>query len=836
MSDYQPLDLGQYTNAYDDLVIPGAKPRLGQVSLRGLPFTFAVENGRARVIHLVSGQQTTIRVNLPSPCKTITFAHRVSSFAGPMLNALGREDAVYVFKYSSGEDHSVSIREGFEIEAPWLGDEGHWGLRPSLALPDEHDRLPSRTHGAFADIGLRQTEVVEAGEWNEGASESGQGRPTWRFYLWSWINPHPDERIVEVQLIGQVGAIDIGAMSIGFVSEHPLRPEPARVVVGDMPPEYLAAPRELAIEVDRGSVGYTTAVKEREAVSDPLATWGDRPEAACSRVYARVSAVPSATVRLLARGRVLHEARWRDLRKGELPKDAPLRITERGRNWVRSHFVDDDTNEMVACRVHFSSPEGVPFQPHGHHQHVNSDLGSWHSDVGGDLRLGCTTYAYVNGSCEGWLPSGPVHVQIARGFEYQPIDALVAIGEDTQSLTFRLKRAYDPAAEGWYSGDTHVHFLSSVGGLLEASAEGLSVVNLLQSQWGSLFTSTEEFIGRTLASPDGKVVVYASQENRQHFLGHLSLLGLKTPVMPWCSDGPSEAEMGGGLEATLSDWADRCHAQGGTVVVPHFPVPHGEVAALIATQRADALELPLVPELAYQEYYRYLNAGFTIPLAGGTDKMSSDVPVGLRRTYVKLEPGRDFGFTSWCEGLKAGRTFVSSGPLLDVSVDGVGVGGEVTLPERGGSVSVRARARSIFPIFNLEVVCRGRVIAATHNARGAHELSIAEECRFDEPGWICARVGGGPSHLTRHRDEYHREIVAHSSPIYVGCGSRHRMYEQSEAQYLMGLVERSRSYVTELASWDAGSDVLHHHHGDHREYLERPFEEARQALSARLRS
>jgi hypothetical protein len=37
--------------------------------------------------------------------------------------------------------------------------------------------------------------------------------------------------------------------------------------------------------------------------------------------------------------------------------------------------------------------------------------------------------------------------------------------------------------------------------------------------------------------------------------------------MPWCTDGPVEAELGGAMEATLSDWADRCHDQGGTVVI-----------------------------------------------------------------------------------------------------------------------------------------------------------------------------------------------------------------------------------------------------------------------------
>ena len=37
------------------------------------------------------------------------------------------------------------------------------------------------------------------------------------------------------------------------------------------------------------------------------------------------------------------------------------------------------------------------------------------------------------------------------------------------------------------------------------------------------------------------------------------------------------------------------------------------------------------------EYYRYLNSGYRLPLVGGTDKMSSAVPVGLYRTYARLD-------------------------------------------------------------------------------------------------------------------------------------------------------------------------------------------------------
>src|SRR5258707_6174550 len=113
------------------------------------------------------------------------------------------------------------------------------------------------------------------------------------------------------------------------------------------------------------------------------------------------------------------------------------------------------------------------------------------------------------------------------------------------------------ASEGWWSGDSHVHFLSTPGAQLEQRGEDLRVVNLLQSQWGALFTNTEDFSGRPGVIDGGGYITYVGQENRQHMLGHMVLWGLREPVMPWCSDGPDEAELGGALDATLSDWADR---------------------------------------------------------------------------------------------------------------------------------------------------------------------------------------------------------------------------------------------------------------------------------------
>src|SRR5690606_29213043 len=215
-----------------------------------------------------------------------------------------------------------------------------------------------------------------------------------------------------------------------------------------------------------------------------------------------------------------------------------------------------------------------------------------------------TTYAYIDGTCQGWLPRGEVIVDVARGFEYQPLRTKVEIARDQRELTLRLRRWTDMNARGWYSGDTHVHFLGAQGAHTEARGEDLNVVNVLAAQWGHLFTTTEDFTGRPAVSEDGRTIVYVSQENRQHILGHISLLGLKEPVLPIGAGGPNEGLMGGAVDVTMSHWADRTRAQGGMVVLPHFPMPNGEVSALVATGRADAIEMLHHRSFEHAEYYR----------------------------------------------------------------------------------------------------------------------------------------------------------------------------------------------------------------------------------------
>ena len=57
------------------------------------------------------------------------------------------------------------------------------------------------------------------------------------------------------------------------------------------------------------------------------------------------------------------------------------------------------------------------------------------------------------------------------------------------------------------------------------------MVNLLQSQWGRLFTNMEDFTGAASVSQRGDSIVYVGKENPQHFMGHIILWGLERPVM-----------------------------------------------------------------------------------------------------------------------------------------------------------------------------------------------------------------------------------------------------------------------------------------------------------------
>ncbi|HEY3234065.1 MAG TPA: CehA/McbA family metallohydrolase [Polyangiaceae bacterium] len=819
MSDYQPLSLEPLYNAGADFL--SQKGPTGKKAFHGLPFEIGSDPARCYLGFGAGGGTDSCVIPVGAVARKLIVAHTLVESRIKEGEVPGRTIANYVFRLQGGNEFRVPIREFFEIGVPAL-----WDKSPVLATSDEKDALMPRFEGRWDWIGSRQCEAKYVFS---------------TLYLWVWDNPHPDRPIETLTIEPGDRKFLVAAITLSGLEEHPFGHQGAREVLIRLPQKQDAEkPLALEVEVDRGVASYAWALPANaieEFLGDSLKGWGEPQNYASSPAYVEVTARPSATITVKNQGEILGSANFGELEKvGRVATPRlELELVDRGRNWVHVTVVDAESKKPVPCRVHFRSPEGIPYQPHGHPGHVNSNLNTWHQDIGGDLRLGQITYAYIDGKCQGWLPRGEVIVDIARGFEYEPLRTKVQIRPGQRELELELRRWTDMNAKRWFSGDSHVHFLPTLGAHLEARAEELNVVNLLQSQWGHLFTNTEDFIGRPSVSDDGKTIVYCSQENRQHLLGHLDLWGLKQPVMPWCSDGPPEAELGGTLDETMSGWADQTHAQGGTVIVPHFPNPNGEPAVLIATGRADGIEMLAHDPFGHLEYYRYLNGGYQLPLVGGTDKMDCNVSVGFYRTYAFVPEHQEFNYDNWCASVRAGCTFLSAGPMLAFSVEGAQIGDTLRLPPGGGTVEVVAQAECFFPLHTLQIVQQGKVVAEVEEPKGSRRLTLKAKVTVQSDNWLAARCGGPGYSGIPHYGGWQRGMFAHTSPIYVACGEGWKLYDPNTVQYMLTMVERGLAYVRHTAPQRrAGTVSYHHGEEDHLKYLERPYHQALEAIHRRM--
>ncbi|MFN8519694.1 MAG: CehA/McbA family metallohydrolase [Chloroflexota bacterium] len=829
--DYRPLDIsancnvdvGHYQRLADQRTGSDLEERLeppvGRHTFRGLPFQVGSPTGEGACFIAPGLLRRRATEDLPVEATVagIIVAHVLLGSDLWEGAPFGREAGRYRFRAADGSVDEVPIRERLEVGNIPLP----WGHHPLLSVPDRPNAMVDRYVGSWADAGARLAEVRSV--------------PPAAYFLWYWRNPRPDVPLRSISMSASMDGLLVAAITLSHLDEDPLRPRTRRTAKIQTHRDGMATlPR---VEVDRGLATYPQPLPRSPLDGDlpGLPGWGAEASEGGGSVYLDIAAIPSATITVADEDGVLGHARWGDIEAHGQVSSGPVRIEliDPGRNWVRVTVVDEATGLPVPCRVAFQTPDGVPYAPHGHHAHVYAGLENWNVDVGGDVRLGQVTYAYVDGTCQGWLPRGPVIVDVGRGFEYEPLRVRTSIEPDQRELRLTIGRWIDMNAKGWFSGDTHVHFLSGQGALREAAGEDLNVVNLLQAQWGHAFTNTEDFTGRELRSPDGRHSVWVSQENRDHLLGHLGLLGLKEPVMPWSTGGPGEGDLGGAVETTPSRWADAAHAQGATVVIAHLPTPNVEAPVLIATERADAVEM--YDQLAFEhiEYYRYLNDGYRLPLVAGTDKMSSTVPVGLFRTYAYLGTETPFSFDAWITAMRTGRTFISSGPMIDLWVDGKPIGSTVRVPT-GATVEVECEASSMLPMHSLQLLARGRVIDESGGAGPVRSLRLRTTIRVDGPTWLAARCGGPGYGRVGHFDRHRRGIMAHTSPVYIATGDAYDLRDRATSDYMLSVIAAGREYLrAQSPQFPIGSVTHQHHAPDHLAYLEEPFIEAMRRIEAR---
>lgn len=757
----------------------------GRISSWGIPFV--VESGRRRLIELANG--TEVSVPLDAKARYICFLHFANIFDGPPGG--GEHLADYIVKFRDGTEQVQPIRRRFEINPLSV----RWG---SLCFDAQsinmHQPLPPGPRAAW---GYAQTGLTTTG-----------------YAFGAWVHAlevvAPDKEIESVTL-RSVATEPVGILAITLYNGpgHPLRHVQRRLYKLTIPAKEKTTTDKLRVELDMGTVVRLFAAPGKiddkwvSAVEKGLGKPRSAPAPSNEFLFEAVAAEgATVSVKLPRRkpAELPFQQAFNNGRATSPDRRVRIELLQPSKTWVHVTVVDSSTGRPTPTRAHFSGPNGEYLAPYGHHEVVNEN---WFEDYGGDLKLGDMSYAYVPGRFQILLPPGTVYVELAKGFEYAPLRRKLEIRPGQRELTLSIDRRYDLRRLGWMTADTHVHFISPQTAWLEGQCEGLNLINLLASQWGRLFTNVADITGELSGCSKDDTLVWVGTENRNHLLGHISLLGAKgDPIFPMCAGGPDEAWLGDPDVTTLTEWARRCKEQDGVVIRPHFPFPVCEEPVYFLSGQLDAAELRsyanpdsgTLDELCFKEWYRYLNCGCRVAAVGGTDKMSAGMPVGGARTYAKLLPDDPLTFESWARAVRAGRTFTSSGPLIDLEVDGHSIGDEIRLPHGGGTVEVAARAECLWPINALEVVVNGKVVAGATSKAGAQSLEIREKVKLAGSSWIAARCG---SRLVAYHC-WPIHLGAHTSPIYVVAGAD-ELFNPSDATYMLTLIDGGLTYLDRLS-------------------------------------
>src|SRR5262249_18276895 len=169
----------------------------------------------------------------------------------------------------------------------------------------------------------------------------------------------------------------------------------------------------------------------------------------------------------------------------------------------------------------------------------------------------------------------------------------------------------------------------------------------------------------------------------------------------------------------------------------------------------------------------------------GTASGVHPVPLGFGRVYVHL--GNKFRYDAWVKGLDAGRSFVTTGPMLLAELDGKHPA-EVFRPSGGGPHPFRltGRALSAVPLGRIEVVVNGEVArrikpANRKTGAGGYESVLNARLKVDGSSWLAVRC------YERRPDG--RVRFAHTAPWHVEVAGKPLRPRKAEVEYLVKRVE-----------------------------------------------
>lgn len=440
--------------------------------------------------------------------------------------------------------------------------------------------------------------------------------------------------------------------------------------------------------------------------------------------------------------------------------------------------VDKDTGRPIACRMHLTGPGKRPRRPDG--------VPYWHDHFA------------LPGKILLKLPLGQYSFVLERGLEYLDMKGRFAINvfaDDSKRI--ELRRFVDMAADGWWSGDLDVRRpVRDIGPLMEA--DDLHVAEVIT--WRN---NKNPWTGRMPKQP---LVQFDADRFCDVMAGaavqpgtELLLFGLRSPLKlppPNASYPPlvpqlvaARAKANLWVDASKPFWWDLpmliAAGQIDSIELAHSHICRDSTINNEAdgkprdrkrygSYRGDA-------QWSHEIYFRLLECGLRIPPTAGSGSGETPNPVGYNRVYVHVD-GK-FGYREWWNNLRAGRAFITNGPLMKPLVEGR-LPGYVFQADKGATLELQP-ALTFFtrdPISYLEIIRDGHVAEEIRFDDYTKTRSLPK-LRFDKSGWFLIRA------VTDTPNTYRFAMTA---PYYVEIGGQRRISRQAAQFFLDWVIERAR--------------------------------------------
>src|SRR5262249_43376318 len=137
-------------------------------------------------------------------------------------------------------------------------------------------------------------------------------------------------------------------------------------------------------------------------------------------------------------------------------------------------------------------------------------------------------------------------------------------------------------------------------------------------------------------------------------------------------------------------------------------------------------------------YYHLLNCGLRLPPSAGSASGVLPNPVGYNRVYVHIDG--PLTYEKWWQGLRAGRVFVTNGPLLRVRANGHLPGQVFTgSADKAIDIELKADLTTRETVRAFEIIKNGRIERTIPYEEWAKQGTLGK-VHFKESGWFLVRT------------------------------------------------------------------------------------------------